>query len=165
MSYRLHARCACSSLGAPFALAGTTRKYERSRPYTIRHLFLDLALDVPKKSVQGAATLDFERLAHDAEKLVLDAVGFEVEKVELVSGEQSSPAAYEYDGDRLTVDVQGKRRGKLRVTYRAIPKRGLYFLEPDPSVKDRPRQVWSQCQDEDARHWFPCLDKPHVKMT
>ncbi len=165
MSYRLHARCACSSLGAPFALAGTTRKYERSRPYTIRHLFLDLTLEAPKKSVHGAATLDFERLAHDAEKLVLDAIGFELEKVELVSGEQAAPADYEYDGDRLSVDVQGKRRGKLRVTYRATPKRGLYFLEPDASVKDRPRQVWSQCQDEDARHWFPCLDKPHVKMT
>ncbi len=32
-------------------------------------------------------------------------------------------------------------------------------------MKDRPVQVWSQCQDEDARHWFPCHDKPHVKMT
>jgi aminopeptidase N len=165
MSHRLHARCACSALGAPFALAGTTRQYERSRSYTIRHLFLDLTLDVPEKSVYGAATLDFERLAHDAERLVLDAIGFELEKVELVGGEDAQPAAYDYDGDRLSVDVQGKRRGKLRVTYRATPKRGLYFLAPDATVKDRPRQVWSQCQDEDARHWFPCLDKPHVKMT
>jgi aminopeptidase N len=165
MSYRLHARCACSGLGAPFALAGTTRKYERSRPYTIRHLFLDLTLDVPKKSVHGTATLDFERLAHDAEKLVLDAVGFELARVELVGAQDATSADYEYDGDRLSVDVKGKRRGKLRVTYRATPKRGLYFLAPDAQVKDRPRQVWSQCQDEDARHWFPCLDKPHVKMT
>ena len=38
-------------------------------------------------------------------------------------------------------------------------------MEPDAKVKSRPRQVWSQCEDEDARHWFPCLDKPHVKMT
>jgi aminopeptidase N len=165
MSYRLHARCACSGLAAPFALAGTTRQYERSRPFTLRHLFLDLALDVPKKSVEGSATLDFERLAGDAERLVLDAVGFEIERVELLNGDDASPAAYDYDGDRLMVSVDGKRRGKLRVTYRATPKRGLYFLEPDEKVKDRPRQVWSQCQDEDARHWFPCLDKPHVKMT
>ncbi|MGH7295537.1 MAG: M1 family metallopeptidase, partial [Polyangiaceae bacterium] len=27
------------------------------------------------------------------------------------------------------------------------------------------RQVWSQCQEEDARHWLPCHDKPHVKMA
>ncbi|HEX7671730.1 MAG TPA: M1 family aminopeptidase, partial [Polyangiaceae bacterium] len=38
-------------------------------------------------------------------------------------------------------------------------------LAPDVHVKDRPLQVWSQCQDEDARHWFPCHDKPHEKMT
>jgi aminopeptidase N len=165
MSHRLHARCACSSLGAPFALAGTTRQYERSRPFTLKHLFLDLTLDVPKKSVHGSATLDFERLASDAERLSLDAVAFEIEKVELVTGEQAAPAEYDYDGDRLSVDVGGKRRGKLKVTYRATPKRGLYFLAPDAQVKDRPHQVWSQCQDEDARYWFPCLDKPHVKMT
>ncbi len=32
-------------------------------------------------------------------------------------------------------------------------------------MPDRPHQVWSQCQEEDARHWLPCHDKPHVKMT
>ncbi len=166
MSYRLHARCACSGLAAPFALAGTTRQYERSRPFTLRHVFLELTLDVPNKSVHGSATLDFERQSGDTEKkLVLDAVGFELEKVELVSGEDATPAPFEYDGDKLAIDLNGKRRGKVRVSYRATPKRGLYFLTPDAKVKDRPRQVWSQCQDEDARYWFPCLDKPHVKMT
>src|SRR5690606_1548858 len=51
------------------------------------------------------------------------------------------------------------------IHYRAVPRRGLYFLAPDAKVTTRPVQVWSQCQDEDARHWFPCQDKPHVKMT
>jgi aminopeptidase N len=165
MSHRLHARCACTGLGAPFALAGTTRKYERSRPYTIKHLFLDLTLEVARKGVHGSATLEFERLAADAGRLVLDAVGFDIQGVELLSGDKAAAAAHDYDGDRLSVDVQGKRRGKVRVSYRATPRRGLYFLAPDAAVKDRPRQVWSQCQDEDARFWFPCLDKPHVKMT
>src|SRR5262249_14701340 len=36
---------------------------------------------------------------------------------------------------------------------------------PDEHVHDRPRQVWSQCQDEDGRFFFPCHDKPHQKMT
>jgi aminopeptidase N len=165
MSSRLHARCACSGLRAPFALAGTSRQYERSRPFTVRHLFLDLTLEVAKKSVHGSATLDYERLAPGADRLELDAVGFELERVELLSGEKAAPAEYDYDGDRLSILVKGARRGKVRISYRATPKRGLYFLAPDAKVKDRPRQVWSQCQDEDARHWFPCLDKPHVKMT
>jgi len=166
MHSRLHARCACSSLGAPFVLAGTSRKYERSRPFTVRHLFLDLVLDVPKKSVHGSATLDIERLSPKAETLVLDAVGFDIAHVELSSGRAFKSVEYDYDGDRITISgLLGIERGKVRVTYRATPARGLYFLAPDKVVKDRPRQVWSQCQDEDARYWFPCLDKPHVKMT
>ena len=51
------------------------------------------------------------------------------------------------------------------MAYAATPRRGLYFLEPDEHVPDRPRQVWTQCQEEDARHFVPCHDKPHVKMT
>jgi aminopeptidase N len=166
MPSRLHARCACSGLVAPFVLSGTSRQYERSRPFTVRHLFLDLTLDIAKRSVHGSATLDIERLAPKADTVSLDAVGFELESVELASGRAFRPAEYDYDGDRILVrGLSGIARGRLRVSYRATPARGLYFLAPDAKVKDRPRQVWSQCQDEDARYWFPCLDKPHVKMT
>jgi aminopeptidase N len=163
---RLHARCACSSLGAPFVLSGTLRKYERSRPFTLRHLFLDLALDVEHERVTGSATLDVERLSATAERLELDAVAFDIQGVELAVKSGFEAVAYDYDGDKLSIALPtGKSECKLRVTYAATPKRGLYFLSPDEKVKNRPRQVWSQCQDEDARYWFPCLDKPHVKMT
>jgi aminopeptidase N len=165
MSHRLHARCACSSLGSPFPLSGTTRKYERSRPFGVRHLFLDLVLDFEKRSVQGSATLDYERLAPNASEIELDAVGFDIAEVELASDGPFRSADYDYDGDRLTVRGLVEPAGKIKVVYSAVPRRGLYFLAPDRKVKDRPQQVWSQCQDEDARHWFPCLDKPHVKMT
>ncbi|HVJ14568.1 MAG TPA: M1 family aminopeptidase [Polyangiaceae bacterium] len=163
--HRLHERCACSSAGGPFVLTGTTRKYERSRPFTITHLFLDLALDFEKRSVHGTATLDFERRSREDARLELDARAFDVQAVELQDSKgRFGAVAFDYDGEVLTVSGLGER-GKLRVRYSATPRRGLYFLRPDDKVKDRPRQVWSQCQDEDARHWFPCLDKPHVKMT
>ena len=163
--FRVHARCACSSAGAPFALAGTQRKYERSRPYTLRHLFLDLVLEPKSRTVRGTAHLDYERIAADEKELVLDAIGFDIERVELTSGGGAKALDYDYDGDRLSILGVTERSGRVSVTYSAKPKLGLYFLAPDERVKDRPEQVWSQCQDEDARHWFPCLDKPHVKMT
>jgi aminopeptidase N len=163
---RLHERCACSSAGAQFVLAGTPRQYERSRPFTIRHLFLDIELDVRGRSVFGTATLDIERVSDSAEELSLDAVAFDLRKVEREGPNGFREAEYEYDGDRLVVrDLGSVDRGRIRIGYSATPRRGLYFLEPDAKVKTRPRQVWSQCEDEDARHWFPCLDKPHVKMT
>jgi aminopeptidase N len=143
-------------------MAGTARVYERARPFTIRHLALDLDLDVPAKAVNGVAVLDVERIDVSATELVLDAVGFEIHSVEL----DGKKARHVYDGASIKVAVPARARTmKVRIAYRAVPKRGLYFLAPDEHVRQRPRQVWSQCQDEDARHWFPCHDKPHLKMT
>jgi aminopeptidase N len=164
----LHARCgsACT-LGAPrqFVLGGTTRVYERPRPFGVRHLSLDVSLDVANKAIDAVATLDVERIDDAATEIALDAVSFDIASVTFVD-KRTSPAKFVYDGNTLRVSIPREwRTARIRVTYRATPKRGLYFLEPDAHVQDRPRQVWTQCQDEDARHWFPCHDKPHLKMT
>ncbi len=164
VSQRLHERCGCGGARGPFSLAGTERQYERSRPYRITHLFADLELDFGSKSVRGRAVLHFERAAPHATTFDVDAVGFDLESVRVDSGDGLRPAAHEYDGQTLTVS-ELPERGQLRIDYRATPARGLYFLAPDEHVKDRPVQAWTQCQDEDARHFIPCIDKPHVKMT
>ena len=166
LGQRLHSRCACSSAGSPFALAGTDRKYERSRPFAIPHLFLDLTLQFESKSVSATAVLDFERIAPNADELSLDAVGFTLDSVRVDTGKGFAAASYSYDGDTLLLTGLAKAKsGKVEIKYRATPRRGMYFLEPDAKVKARPKQVWTQCQDEDARHFIPCHDKPHVKMT
>ncbi len=164
---RFHERCGCAALGSgAFALSGTERQYERARPFLIRHLALDLELDFEDKAVAGSATLDLDRVAPDADSLALDAIGFELAEVVLLDGSREVPLSYEYDGDTLLVHGLAElQHAKVRIAYRAVPRRGLYFLEPDAAVRDRPLQVWTQCQDEDARHWFPCHDKPHIKMS
>ena len=163
-SQRLHERCGCALARAPFSLAGTERKYERSRPYRIEHLFVDLTLDFDRKSVRGRAVLDFRRAAPEASHLELDATGFDLSSVRVDDGGGLKPVEFSYDGDVLRVEGLPER-GQLRIDYEATPKRGLYFLAPDEQVKQRPLQAWTQCQDEDARHFIPCVDKPHVKMT
>lgn len=177
LEHRLHDRCACgSSLSSarfaqgaprPFVLSGTTRVYERSRPFTIRHIALDLELDMQAKAIAGTATLEIARVDARAKEIALDAVGFEIHEVTLGTEKDGQKSVeHTYDGEKLTVRVpEGARSAVIRVAYRAVPRRGLYFLAPDEHVLDRPRQVWSQCQDEDARHIFPCHDKPHVKQT
>ncbi|AUX48383.1 aminopeptidase [Sorangium cellulosum] len=191
LEYRLHARCACGSalssseFGAasrPFTLAGTKRVYERARPFTIRHIALDLALDIAERSIRGAARLEVVRVDPAAREIALDAIGFEIEAVEISAGAARSgkprrgagkagggalqPAEHTYDGETLRVAVPlEEAEASILVRYRATPRRGLYVLAPDEHVPDRPRQVWTQCQDEDARHIFPCIDKPHVKQT
>jgi aminopeptidase N len=164
VSQRLHERCGCGAARSPFSLAGTERKYERSRPYRIQHLFVDLALDFATKSVRGRAVLDFERASPKPSSLQVDAIGFELESVRVDDGTGLKPASFSYDGEVISLEGLPER-GQLRIDYKATPKRGLYFLAPDEQVKHRPVQAWTQCQDEDARHFIPCVDKPHVKMT
>ncbi len=157
--------CACSSAG-PLDLTGGPRKYERDRPFKVEHLALDIELDFDSKQVRGSARLDCARVDSQATTLILDAVDFEISSASIISSGKSTKASYRYDGEQIELAI-GKRLKDFSVElhYSAEPRRGLYFLTPDKSVPERPTQVWSQCQDEDARFWFPCHDKPHQKMT
>ena len=171
LEHRLHARCGCASIGSveqaasagrPFALPSSTRHFERDRPFAIEHLALDIALDVTARRIRATAMLDARRVDPSATELALDAVGFDVGDVSV----DGDPAPHTYDGRTLIVPIPpGRQKARVRVAYRATPRRGLYFLEPDEHYPGRPRQVWSQCQEEDARHWIPCHDSPHLKMT
>jgi len=161
-----HAGCGGTQAPSRFVLSGTLRQYARSRPFEIRHLCLDLDLLVDQKRVAGIAGLDIERVDATSRTAVLDAVGFEINSVKLIHDDEPTDAKWHYDGDQLHVEVPlDMKLCTIEVNYTATPRRGLYFLEPDSTVKDRPRQVWSQCQDQDARHWFPCHDAPDAKMT
>jgi aminopeptidase N len=171
LSHRHHARCGCAAAHRglaprPFSLPGTSRKYERNRPFQIEHIALDLALDFPGKQLEGGATLRFRRVDTEATELHLDAVAFILLSVKLDAGDGLRPVRHCYDDETLVVSLPTSlSQGVVEVMYRAKPRRGLYFLAPDEHVQGRPSQVWSQCQDEDARHWFPCHDKPHVKQS
>jgi aminopeptidase N len=148
--------------GRPFAFASSPRHFERDRPFALEHLALDLTLDFASKSVRGSAALSLRRVDPDAHAVELDAVAFTISRVSV----DGKAARHAYDGRRLTVDLPAAfANGVLTIQYEATPRKGLYFLEPDEHVPGRPRQAWTQFQEEDARHVFPCHDKPHVKMT
>lgn len=162
---RHHACCAAAARGA-FALPGTARQYERSLPYRFLHLALDLKVDLDGQRISAVATHQVRRDAANVEPLVLDAVALDVQRVEVDSGKGFSATKFVNDGKRLTVtmpSVSSQKTLFVRIVYACAPRRGLYFFKPDAKVQ-YPLQVWSQCQDEDARHWIPCHDKPHVKV-
>jgi aminopeptidase N len=146
----------------PFALPSSTHHFERDRPFVVEHIALDVALDVAARSIHATATLDVRRVDATADVISLDAIGFEVKSVTL----DGQKASFLYDGRALAIECDPARsQVRITVVYDAMPRRGLYFLAPDEHYPARPRQVWSQCQEEDARHWIPCHDSPHVKMT
>ncbi|APS00602.1 M1 family aminopeptidase [Pajaroellobacter abortibovis] len=174
---RLHAHCgagflssydsgdsrkeSCGDNPPSFAFAHTLRQFERDRPFLVSHLKLTLVLAIEERAVVGTAALHIQRVDAAATEIALDAVEFEVEQVAV----EGRPALFRYDRRLLVISIPlAVNECTITISYRTVPRRGLYFLAPDSNFPHRPRQVWTQCQEEDARYWFPAVDKPHVKM-
>lgn len=52
----------------------------------------------------------------------------------------------------------------LNIIYEATPRRGIYFIGwNDPENLSR-KQIWTQGQGIDNRHWFPCYDWSNDKL-
>jgi len=167
-------RCRCAARGGaepaaqrPFPLPGDAPRWRRARPFDVVRLALDVTLDVPRRSVRAAASLTVARRDPDARTLCLDAVDFAVASAALREGSRERPLPWRYDGERLAVTLPDGpwERCEVVLRYEATPRRGLRFLAPDEAVPTRPAQVWSQGQDEDARHWIPCHDAPDMRMA
>ncbi len=152
----------------PFRLAGDSAQWGRARTFSLDALALDLTLDLEGRSLSGEAVLTFRRVDPEARWAELDAIDFDLRSVQRERDDAWSDAVFEYDGEQLQVDLGDVPDGgvtKVRITYRATPRRGLYFTAPDEARPGRPVQVWSQCQDQDGRHWFPCQDHPGQRMS
>lgn len=147
------------------ALPGDRPRWPKDRTFDHRHLALDLELDIAGKGVSGTATHIVAPLNDGEREFVLDAKEMQIEGVVLDGGD----VRFEYDGERLRIPLpEPAKRGQelaVSVRYRAKPRLGLYFPAPDDAYPDKPRQVWSQGQDEDSKYWFPCHDSPNGKQT
>ncbi len=148
-----------------FALPGTRARWAPDRPIDVEHYRIAIELHPAERRIAGVTTVRARVLAPELRWLELDAVELEVTSVR--DGE--TVRRFEHDGRKLRIDLGELRRTgagvEVSIAYRARPRRGLYFVGPDPGYPDKPAQVWTQGQDEDSRYWFPCVDTPHAKAT
>jgi aminopeptidase N len=149
------------------ALPGDRPQWPRDRVADPVHLRLDLTLDVPGKRVHGTASHRVRAINDGLASVSFDAIAFRIGAVRV----DGAPARYSYDGETLTVRLpQARKRGEtfeVAIDYEARPRLGLYFIGPDEAYPDKPPQAWTQGQDDDSKHWFPCSDHPstNAKQT
>ena len=159
-----HTEIGLTGLARSFALPGAEEHYAADRPVRAEHVRIQVALDFEEKSVEGVCATRLQAV-REVESFAFDAVELEVSRV-LVNGAR---AEFDRTGDQLLVrprrPLAAGAKAEVAVHYRCVPSKGLYFLGPDEGYPDRPRQAWTQGQDEDSRAWFPCLDAPAQKAT
>jgi aminopeptidase N len=149
----------------PFSPPGAPTHYLPDRPASAEHLRLEIDLDLEERQVSGRATLKLRCRRDDVRTVTLDAVEMTITEV-TVDGKKTR---FLYDGEKLRIEFDSAHaRGDalvVTVAYKCSPRRGLYFLGPDPHAPTRPLQCWTQGQDEDSRYFWPGLDLPAEKAS
>ncbi|MHA7627695.1 M1 family aminopeptidase [Corallococcus sp. M7] len=158
------AAAAGSSDPHPFSLPGATEHYAAPRPVRAEHVRIELDLDFAQRALTGTCTTRVSAV-RTVSTVTFDAVDLDVTEAH-VDG-RSVP--FSNSGAHVRVELpralEAGQACDIALTYRARPRRGLYFWGPDAGYPDRPLQAWTQGQDIDARCWFPCLDTPAQKAT
>jgi aminopeptidase N len=150
----------------PFATPGTQTHFAPDCPVSVAHMRLELVPDLQARTLRGKVTLALQCRRDDLRAVEVDAVDMTLTAVTV----ENVPAkATHYDGKRLRIELETpRRRGDtfaVAIDYRCAPTRGLYFVGPDEAHPSRPRECWTQGQDEDSRFYFPCVDAPLLKST
>jgi len=149
----------------PFQPAGTPARYTRDRVVDVKHIRIEVRLDVKAKSVSGRTTLTVAPIADEVKTLELDAVELKVSAVTA----RGRKVAFDNTGEKLILrfskPLVPEKDIRIQIDHSATPRRGLYFVGPDKHYPRKRAEVWSQGEDEDNRYWFPCFDYPNQKAT
>jgi aminopeptidase N len=129
------------------------------------HLKLKASFEPEKKLIKGEVEQTFVVLRKELDSLVLNAIRMRVEEISL----NGSAVKYRNTARELIIyfekTLAWSSQHKLRIKYEANPKKGLYFIGwNDPLGKSR-KQIWTQGQGIDNRHWIPMYDEKNDKLT
>lgn len=151
--------------GRDFAFPDYEPKYPRSPDYKLEHVKVDLKIFVYDKSIEGIASLRLRSLKEGLRTIEIDAVDMTINWVK----KDTTELDFMYDGSKLTVildsELNKNQEIEISVSYKAKPKKGLYFVIPNEHYPNIVPQVWSQGETEDNRYWIPLYDYPNVKCT
>lgn len=161
-----HAFCSRFAGRHAFQPAHVEPKWARDRAAQVSHIQLRLALDFKTQSLAATATHTIVALAEELNWIEFDQVDLSVSEVR-VDGE---PVVFESREEKLCVTLARPLAvgagAEVAIDYRATrPRRGLYFVAPDEGYPGKPREAWTQGEDEDSRFWFPCYDYPNNKAS
>ncbi|SMO58590.1 M1 family aminopeptidase [Solitalea koreensis] len=143
---------------------------------------LDLSFNWDSAFVNGSATIKLKPYFYPTDTLKLSAKGFQIKQVALVTASGKIPLRYSYNGKCLSINLDKayarNEEYTVFVEYVAMPNKivtkgseaitadkGLYFINNDGKIKDKPKEIWSQGETESNSCWFPTIDGPQEKMT
>jgi aminopeptidase N len=141
------------------------RQYAPDRDVQALHLAIDVTPDFQRRMIQAKTSLKFKPIAKPVREIKLDAVDLDVSSV--TASEQVQ--AYQVTEDKLIVTftsaIPVDRETTVTISYSAEPTEGIYFRTPEMGYREGDTHLFSQGEEIEARHWYPCLDSPNQRLT
>jgi aminopeptidase N len=147
------------------------------------HTKLDVRFDYKKRYMYGKEWVTLKPHQYPTDSLRLDAKGMDIKTIAVVKAGKNIPLKYKYE-DSLQLNIKldktylNSESYTLYIDYTSKPNdlhvkgsaaindaKGLYFINPDGTEKDKPTQIWTQGESESSSAWFPTIDKPNQKTT
>ena len=154
----------------PLAAEEPKLHFPADRPVDMKHIRLDLRIDLDDKRADARATLDMAAL-RDLSNITLNAVGFETKEATVtIAGGPPQTCKLENDGEKITLKLpEPLPRGRdvtATIDYTVKdPEAGLYFFGPTDDEPDAPKLAWTQGESITNRYWVPCFDHPNEMQT
>lgn len=148
----------------------------------LKHTKLVASFNYQKSQMNGEVWLKLQPHFYPTNQLVLDAKAMDIKEVALMKGAIKSKLVYQYDSLQLHIDLDktytAKESYTIYIQYIARPNefkgqgseairdsKGMYFINPLGTDKDKPTQIWTQGETEASSVWIPTLDKTNQKTT
>ncbi len=137
---------------------------ERSRDFDAQHYRLQLTFDLDRKEFWGENQVTLLPLRDAFRECILDANELVVTGV---VDRRNRPLEFVQTEDQLRIVLsQAYGYGEevvFTIKYHVKdPKKGFFFSDEPPR---NPKMVSTDSFPDEARHWFPCYDYPHDKVT
>lgn len=154
-------------------------KGPREHELDVQKMVLDVHFEPKAGKVMGTVTHTFTVLRTNIDTIFFDAPDITIEEIQWKLSNvkkaswQNMPHHTVPTG--LVMEVSGidlnlKNTYEVRIKYTATPKKGIYFIGwnvdgvTDPRNQTR-KQIWTQGQGIDNRHWIPMYDNMNDKFV
>jgi len=152
-----------------------TKPFIKSMPYDsvnvprehaldFEHLRLEASFIPEDGLIQGTVYHRFKTIQPSVDSVFLDAPGIRIKKVNY----HGSELKFSTYADGITIRFPKAfaihTTDSISIEYTANPRKGMYFIGwNDPSNRAR-KQIWTQGQGTDNRHWIPMYDEQNDKV-
>ncbi|MFN5254200.1 MAG: M1 family aminopeptidase [Chitinophagaceae bacterium] len=152
------------------------------KKHDLVHTKLVAGFDYTKSQLNGEAWLQLHPHFYATNVLVLDAKGMDIHQVAIEKNNARKNLSYTYDSLQLTITLDKtytkNEKYTVYIKYTAKPNdykakgsaaitdaKGLYFINPLGTEKNKPTQIWTQGETEGTSVWIPIIDKTNQKTT